>query len=318
MLICPLLIYGSAWENDMDFSQFVIMFNSIYLEGLSRPKKGVRTIINILQEKIKEHDCDLFYRSGVKKILTEKKKVIGVELENGKTIHAPIILSSMGLPETKKITKEFEKNHEIGSLSFTETIIYFDKKPKDFKIGETLIFYNNNPTYQYKKPSTLFDQQSAVICLPNNFETDDYEEGIIRLTNIANFDIWKNLTTDEYKKEKENVFQNALKTIEHVLPDFKGNVQYSDVFTPVTIKKFTSHCQGTVYGSTDKSRDGKTEITADGYLHGCVHGLCGQRLSEPDHARPSQAAFRPRRQGWAIFRLSDPLIVDWLRCQMTD
>ncbi|MBY0415650.1 MAG: NAD(P)/FAD-dependent oxidoreductase, partial [Bdellovibrionales bacterium] len=33
MIFCPLLIYGSAWENDMDFSQFVIMFKSIFLEG---------------------------------------------------------------------------------------------------------------------------------------------------------------------------------------------------------------------------------------------------------------------------------------------
>src|SRR5690606_31061701 len=26
MILCPLLIYGSAWEEDMDFAQFVIMF----------------------------------------------------------------------------------------------------------------------------------------------------------------------------------------------------------------------------------------------------------------------------------------------------
>ena len=44
MLLAPLLIYGSAWENDMDFSQFVIMFKSIYLEGFSRPVGGVRTL----------------------------------------------------------------------------------------------------------------------------------------------------------------------------------------------------------------------------------------------------------------------------------
>ena len=34
MIFCPLLIYGSAWENDMDFSQFVVMFKSIFLEGV--------------------------------------------------------------------------------------------------------------------------------------------------------------------------------------------------------------------------------------------------------------------------------------------
>jgi len=34
MILCPLLIYGSAWEEDMDFAQFVIMFKSLYFEGV--------------------------------------------------------------------------------------------------------------------------------------------------------------------------------------------------------------------------------------------------------------------------------------------
>ena len=33
MLICPLMWYGNARENDMDFGQFCIMFRACYLEG---------------------------------------------------------------------------------------------------------------------------------------------------------------------------------------------------------------------------------------------------------------------------------------------
>ena len=51
MLLCPLMYYGSAWENDMDFSQFCIMFRSIYLEGFARPIDGVTRIIDLLKEK---------------------------------------------------------------------------------------------------------------------------------------------------------------------------------------------------------------------------------------------------------------------------
>ena len=36
MLLCPVLYYGSSWENDIDFKQFVIMFRSLYQEGLFR------------------------------------------------------------------------------------------------------------------------------------------------------------------------------------------------------------------------------------------------------------------------------------------
>ena len=40
------------------------------------------------------------------------------------------------------------------------------------------------------------------------------------------------------------------------------------------MERFTSHCKGTVYGSTEKSRDGKTEI--DGlYICGTDQGFLG-------------------------------------------
>ena len=36
MLLCPLMFYGSARPDDMDFSQFCIMFKSIFEQGLRR------------------------------------------------------------------------------------------------------------------------------------------------------------------------------------------------------------------------------------------------------------------------------------------
>ena len=41
MLLCPLMWYGNARQDDMDFGQFCIMFRSIFLEGFARPFKGV-------------------------------------------------------------------------------------------------------------------------------------------------------------------------------------------------------------------------------------------------------------------------------------
>jgi phytoene dehydrogenase-like protein len=35
MLYCPIMYYGNAAEGDMDFYQFVIMFKSIFMEGIS-------------------------------------------------------------------------------------------------------------------------------------------------------------------------------------------------------------------------------------------------------------------------------------------
>lgn len=140
MLFCPLLIYGSAWENDMDFSQFVIMFKSIYLEGFSRPKNGVRLVIDLLLDRYTQLGGELRLGTGIKKIDVENGIVRGVTLDSGEKILANKVMSSIGLPETMNIVTEGQETPAIGNMSFTETILFFDKKPSESGIKETIVF----------------------------------------------------------------------------------------------------------------------------------------------------------------------------------
>lgn len=281
MIFCPLLVYGSAWENDMDFSQFVIMFKSIYLEGFSRPKNGVRTIINLLLDKFKQLGGELRLGTGVKTIEVENGVVVGVTLDSGEKIKTSKVLSSIGLPETMNIISEESKSATIGNMSFTETILFFDKKPGDNGIKETIVFYNDNDRYDYKRPEILCDYRSAVICFPNNFGFDDYEEGIIRVTFIANSEKWNELDRKTYVGKKQEVCSEAMALVAKLFPEFRAKLLYHDTFTPVTIMRYTGHFKGAVYGSTQKVRDGRTEIknlficgTDQGFL-----GIVGAMLS---------------------------------------
>lgn len=292
MLFAPLLIYGSAWENDMDFTQFVIMFKSIYFEGFSRPEGGVRTIINLLLQKLKSFDTEIKYKTEVTKIITKDNKTVGIEINHNEMIECDHIISSMGLPETFSIVDELKnfKKPQVGLLSFCETIIMANKKPQELGIDATIIFYNNRPNYLYERPDTFIDTKSAVLCFPNNFAYDifhdDYDEGVFRVTNIANFNLWnnlkeKNIDSKKYDRQKEDVFQNAKKTLFTCGLNDDFQVLYKDIFTPTTIKDYTCHLAGTVYGSTEKSRDGKTPIqnlficgTDQGFL-----GIVGSMLS---------------------------------------
>ncbi len=284
MIFCPLLIYGSAWENDMDFSQFVIMFKSIFLEGFSRPEGGVRTILDLLIKKLADAGGEIRYKSEVTRIITKNNKIVGVEINHNQIIECDQILSSMGLPETYSVVSEFESldHPATGQLSFCESILMTDKKPRELGVDATIIFYNNRPEYYYQKPKSLFDRDSAVVCFPNNFLydhfQDDYSEGVLRVTNIANFDLWNDLKSSEdkvqYKEEKEVVGKAAIEILKKCGLSSDYQLLFKDIFTPTTIKRYTQHFGGTVYGSTDKSRNGKTPI--DGlYICGTDQGFLG-------------------------------------------
>ncbi len=280
MIFTPLLIYGSAWENDMDISQFVIMFKSIYLEGFSRPEGGVRTIINILLKRFEECGGEIKFNCEVTRVNSKNNRIESVEVNSNEIINCQTILSSIGLPETFEIIDNLENsNHKprVGNLSFCESILMTDLKPKVLGIDATIIFYNNRPKYLYQKPQTFFDSESAVVCMPNNFDHDEFNEGILRITNIANFDLWNkelNLSKQAYKDKKEEVYKQSRLILEKCGLNSSHEVIFKDIFTPTTIKRYTGHQNGVVYGSIDKSRNGTTPINGL-YICGTDQGFLG-------------------------------------------
>lgn len=278
MILCPLLIYGSAWEEDMDFAQFVIMFKSLYFEGFSRPEGGVRTIINLLLEKAEAAGCEIRFRAGVTEIMVDENgKAIGVKLGE-EVLTTNLVLSSAGYPETVKMTPKFPNQiitPKVGPMTFMESIFVFDKKIPAAINDSTITFYNNAPKYSYKPATNFFDSTSAVVCLPDNYEIHHTEgEGVARVTFMSNYTQWKELAKDEYKEKKELVAEESLKLIQKLSPGFEGKLLFKDVFSPTTIERYTWHLHGTVYGSTDKTRDGSTPVKGL-YIIGTDQGFLG-------------------------------------------
>ncbi|MBF0199259.1 MAG: NAD(P)/FAD-dependent oxidoreductase [Planctomycetes bacterium] len=285
MIFCPLMVYGSAWEDDMDFAQFAIMFQSIFMEGFSRPRGGVRTLISLLMDKLKASGCEIRFNQGVKQINAPEGKLQSVVLASGETLSANRVFSSAGHRETLNLcspqVNHFEQSSPVGRLSFVECIFHFSCKPSDLGLHETIIFYNNHAKYVYKRPEELIDARSAVVCMPNNFSEDDQEEGVVRVTFMANYDKWKELGKEEYKEAKERVAQAALALIFEISAQEQKFPVFSDVFTPLTVERYTGHLQGSIYGSPKKLRKGETFVeniflcgTDQGFL-----GISGSLLS---------------------------------------
>lgn len=282
MILCPLLIYGSAWEDDMDFAQFVIMFKSLYFEGFSRPQGGVRTIISLLVKRLQEVGGEIRFKTAVSEIMTDSEgKAIGVIAGNDE-LRAPVILSSIGYPETVKLTPKLQVRPRVGAMTFLESIFIFDKKIPLEQNDSTIVFYNNASRYSYRPATDYFDSKSAVVCFPDNYETAVRDgEGTVRITYMANYEQWCSLPRTQYDEMKEKVSCSALALVKKLNPQYDGKLLFKDIFSPTTIERYTWHLNGTVYGSIDKTRDGRTPVknlfiigTDQGFL-----GIVGSMLS---------------------------------------
>lgn len=279
MLFCPLSFYGSADEADMEFGQFVIMFKSIFMEGFSRPYEGVRRIIKLLEDRYRERGGEIRYRAGVASIEVSAGRAEAVILDSGERVEADKILSSAGLIETMNICSDRgEKNITArpGELSFTEAIMITGRMPRDFGHEHTIIFYCDGGRFNYRRPAGIVDYESGVLCCPNNFEYDrPLADGMLRVTNIANNRIWESLKKEDYTKAKNEVFERSLDAVKRHVPGFdKNDVKFHDVFSPVTVKRFTGHINGAVYGTPDKSKNGTTRIN-NLFICGTDQGFLG-------------------------------------------
>ena len=279
MIFCPLLYYGGARERDMELGQFSIMFRSIFLEGFARPFDGVRLILKKLINKFKALGGELRLRTGVQRILSKDQRVDKIALSDGSEIEAKNVLSSAGWQETMQLCEFCETKEPnllgTGQLGFIETISVLDKEPKHLGHDRTIIFFNDSDRFCYEKPMDAVDLRSGVICSPNNFDyLESLNEGMIRITALANFDRWKSLSPEEYQEQKRIWYDKISESAVRFMPDFRKHVIDTDMFTPKTVYRFKGKENGAIYGAPDKKYDGRTHLD-NLYVCGTDQGMVG-------------------------------------------
>ena len=277
MIFCPLLYYGGAREQDMEFGQFCVMFRSIFLEGFARPFDGVRHILLKLLKKFRNLGGELRLRCGVEKIVSDGDSVDRIILDNGEEIRAKRYLSSAGWPETMKLCGLPDAAAQLpaGKLGFIETISVLDAPPKKFGHDKTIVFFNDSERFDYRNPNELVDLRSGVVCSPNNFAyTEPLEENMIRITALANYDLWRQLSPEEYRRQKLLWYERTLESAARFIPDFRRHVIDVDMFTPLTIQRYTGRERGAIYGAADKKYDGLTPFK-NLFVCGADQGMVG-------------------------------------------
>jgi hypothetical protein len=184
---------------------------------------------------------------------------------------------------------ESKKLPPVGRVSIAESIAVIDAPPAAAGLTDTTIFYSNEDTFAFGRPDGLVETRNGVVCAPGNYLPHDPEgENIVKLTQLANHPAWRALAPDEYANAKRSVANDMAETLRRLGVDFsvlrpRGATGkygwFDDVFTPLTLERFTLHAEGALYGSPVKSRSGATRsenlflIGADQGFHGIVGAM---------------------------------------------
>ena len=203
-----------------------------------------------MEKRFKELGGVIYYKKGVSEIVLNGKTATGVKFEDGSFAEADYVIPTVDtallfgkfLPKKympKELQKAYSEPENYPSISGFQVAYAVSK---DFSVGET-VFIEIEPlcvgkrtftrmyvkAYGYDPVCTKDGNQVIQTCISQ--EDEDYE-------------VWKNLSPEEYKKVKEELVAEVTKRIEQAFPELQGKTEFLDAWTPLTYERYCNAHHG--------------------------------------------------------------------------
>lgn len=280
MLLCPMMLYGNSQVGDMDFNQFCILFQSIFVEGLGRPRHGMKPFITYLLQRFTELGGELSLGVGVASLVTSGNQITEVITTDGEVLRAKKILSCAGALETARLCSEPPPEMSQwppGEISFCETLFDLKCPPRELGLDACIIFRNCQEQFVFEPPAEEVDLTCQILCMPGNYHNCDQisDAQTVRLSVLASPRWWHSVSPKSYRATKEKVVGAQIKMMDEWKPGFAAAVTDWEMFSPKTIERFTGRCHGAIYGSPRKMRAGVSPELENLVVCGTDQGFLG-------------------------------------------
>ena len=241
-------VYGT---HDFSALAFIMMFawfnqkNAGYLKGGSLPMAGRMT------ERFRSLGGKLTTRKKVSRISIDNNVARGVILSDGTEVKADYVISAADGHSTifdmldgkfisKKILNAYD-NWEVFTplvqVSFGIASEISPVYPAETWITGNLMIGKTRITDRYSIMNYCFDKTMA-------------PEGktVIVIRFDSAWDLWKDISEEEYKAEKEQIEKDARALLEKHFPGISSDVEVVDVATPLTDVHYTGVWKGSYEG----------------------------------------------------------------------
>ncbi|MCX6254711.1 MAG: NAD(P)/FAD-dependent oxidoreductase [Bacteroidia bacterium] len=252
----------------ISLTYYSVAQGSYYSGGASYIKGGSQKLSDHLADYIQRHGGTVVLNHLVTAIIKENNKLVGVTYRKKRdsspeTIiaYADEIIANAAMPnvaemlptESGGMLKNEIKNQKPGASLLT---IYFGFKNSLKSIGNnhysTFVFDDSIKTQAdiLKNNQGEFNRRSFTFIDYGQIDSGLAPGGksVGALCCIDYLTDWEHLSDEEYKKKKEEVAKTFIRRLEKLIPGISGEIEYYEVGTSATIKRYTLNPGGAVYG----------------------------------------------------------------------
>jgi prolycopene isomerase len=236
---------------------------NIYMEDKPFYLRGTSMMMNqAIMEAIRRMGGEVRLNLGVKKLLLQNGRAVGVIDDNGREYRAKKIISNISplatygaLLEPNEVpasAREYLKPYTVGISAIT-CFIGLDCTPEE--IGFTTSFTLNYDSFDANK-----DFQDAYKLLPEHdplvatcYTVDDPAvspkgTSIITAGTLKYGTEWEKLSPEQYYEMKYEAGRRIVARLEAMYPGFTSHIEEMEIATPLTHMRYLNHPGGAIYG----------------------------------------------------------------------
>ncbi len=228
-----------------------MVFSDRHYGGINYPKGGVGQIAQKLVAGLEQAGSRIAYRARVTQILQERSRAVGVRLATGQEYRARRIVSNATRWDT------FTKLLPADSLPLREQRWQgrYQKSPSFLSLhlgvrAEALPPGTECHHILLEDWARLEDAAGTIfVSIPTQLDPDLAPPGrhIVHVFTPSWIDDWQGLNRQEYQARKQAAAQGLIQRLEAIFPGLGAAVEYQEVGTPRTHRRFLGREDGT-YG----------------------------------------------------------------------
>jgi len=253
----------------ISLSYYSVAQGSYFRGGGNFIKGGSQKLSDYLADYISQNGGKVILNHIVTDIITENNKAVGVKYskkgKNEEEVFSEFsdeIISNAAIPNVANMLLPEEQGKKLllqiddleAAASLLTIYFGFNKKVKDlgYKYYSTFVFDNAIKTQSDIKTNNSGDFKYRSFTFVDYSQIDSglcsEEKSVGVICCIDYLKDWVNLDRDEYYKKKEDVAQIFIDKLECFVPGINEFIEYYEVGTPKTVKRYTLNPAGAVYG----------------------------------------------------------------------
>ncbi|PZW39161.1 phytoene dehydrogenase-like protein [Mesonia algae] len=244
-----------------------------YKNGAYYPMGGGGALVKAKTNRLKALGAEIRTRSGVKKILLQQNKAIGVELENGEQLFAENIISNADPHTTfqrligeENLSKKLQKKLAKTTYSLTSLILFLtvdmDMTKHGMHSGNIWRFTEvdidnalrgiiNTPLLELRELPGMFIS-CTTLKDPTSFDGKNHNFEVVTLIDYEQFKPYEHLgknRNEDYQNFKKQLCDLFMVSLEKEFPGMENHIVHIDLGTPLTNEYYINSTRGNIYGT---------------------------------------------------------------------